>query len=253
MILLARRLAVTAAMATAVLAVLVPAESLATHARPQGATPKYDSLVLYYNECTSPTLAHDTEAPKVSSCPSPTTSSWLTVGTPDHNSLPAQSAGSVRIAVCPVTGCLAPDVAVTTRMTDVRCSKALSETTPSACSGGAAFGAYMGSVETNIDMKITDHCNSPVHDGVCPAPPGTPATSEHASFRIITQCTFLSPTVGSTCQVSTTLNAQVPGAVQGGYRSNVESVTTIEDGGSDGDADTTLDNRRFATEGFFVP
>jgi hypothetical protein len=59
--------------------------------------------------------------------------------------------------------------------------------------------------------------------------------------------------VGSTCQITTTLNAQIPGSVQGGYRSNVESVTTIDDGGPDGDGDTTADNRRFATEGFFVP
>jgi len=238
-------------MVTAAL-VLLPAASFASHARPQGATPKYDALVLYYQECTTPNFAHDTPAPKAPSCTGPVTPGWLTVGTADYNGLPTQFNGFVRMSVCPASGCAGSDVRVTSHMTDVRCTKALFEVDPGHCSG-SAFGAYMGSVATNIDMKITDHCNSPVNDGICPAVPGTPATSQHATFAITTLCTPVGPSPGATCDITTTLNAQVPGAVQGGYRGNVEAFTTIDDGGSDGNASTTIDNKRFATEGFFVP
>ena len=252
MILSARRIAISAALATAVVLGVLPTNSLATHARPQAATPKFDPLVLYYRDCTPPDVAHDTTAPKPGSCTFPSTASWLTVGTADFNSLPTQFVGSVRLTVCPAGGCAGPDLRVASHMTDVRCSKALFDTTPSLCSG-VLFGPYTGSVATNIDMKITDHCNSPVNDGVCPAPPGTPATSVHATFAIGTPCANVGPGIGSTCDITTSLNAQVPGAVQGGYRANVESVTTIDDGGSDGNYGTPADNRRFATEGFFVP
>jgi hypothetical protein len=141
---------------------------------------------------------------------------------------------------------------VVSQMTDVRCNKSLFDTNPALCSG-VTFGPYLGSVSTNIDMKITDHCNSPVNDGVCPATPGTPATSQHATFAIGTPCAAAGSGIGSTCAITTSFNAQVAGAIQGGYRGNVESVTTIDDGGSDGNYGTPIDNRRFATEGFFVP
>jgi|SRR4051794_35147731 hypothetical protein len=236
---------------------LVAAASLATtasanHPRPQGATPKYDPLVLYFNECSAPNLAHDTPAPKAPSCGASTTPGYLTVGTPDYDSLAAQFVGSVRLNVCPVAGCTGSDVKVTVKMTDVRCGKDIATASPGLCVGGA-FGPYVGSVATNIDMKITDHCNSPVNDGVCPPAPGATATSQHALFAITTPCANAGPTIGAACAVTTTLNAQVPGAVQGGYRSNVESFTTIDDGGADGNASTVIDNKRFATEGFFVP
>ena len=60
--------------------------------------------------------------------------------------------------------------------------------------------------------------------------------------------------IGSTCNLSTTLNAAFPGASRGGKRSIWElDAVRIYDGGADGDGDTTADNTVFARPGIFIP
>ena len=62
------------------------------------------------------------------------------------------------------------------------------------------------------------------------------------------------PTIGSTCAISTTADAIVPGQVTENGRSNWElGQIKVYDGGSDSDADTTADNTLFMDEGIFVP
>jgi hypothetical protein len=60
--------------------------------------------------------------------------------------------------------------------------------------------------------------------------------------------------IGSTCSLSTTVNALIPGLVVAGARSNWEfGQVRLYDGGSDGDGDTQGDNTLFAAQGLFVP
>jgi hypothetical protein len=235
------------------LALVLAGSALATHARPKGASPKREALVLAYNDCGAPNVAHNTDAPKAPSCTAPTQKSeWLTVGTPDYNGLAVDFVGFVRLDVCPVSGCAGPDVKLQSNMTGVRCSKSLAVSAKGVCPA-AEFGPYTGTVATNIFMKFTDHCNAPVNSPPCPAPPGLPATSVVAVFPVTTPCANPGGGAGGVCQIATTLNAVVAGTIQSGQRMNVESTVAVDDGGSDGNATTTVGNESFATEGFFVP
>ena len=63
-----------------------------------------------------------------------------------------------------------------------------------------------------------------------------------------------STSTGSTCNLNTSLNAFIPGAVQDGKRAIWElHAVRIFDGGADGDGDTTADNTVFARPGVFIP
>ena len=59
---------------------------------------------------------------------------------------------------------------------------------------------------------------------------------------------------GSSCTLTTTANAIVPGLVKDSKRAiwQIDQVR-VNDGGADGDADTTAPNTLFATQGIFVP
>jgi hypothetical protein len=73
-------------------------------------------------------------------------------------------------------------------------------------------------------------------------------------FPVNSSCTATADTtVGSTCQVTTTANATVPGAVVAGNQGNVEvGQLQIFDGGADG-AVGSADNSVFAVQGIFIP
>jgi hypothetical protein len=243
-------------LALSLFAVAFVATAAAQHVRPKGGTPKLDPLVIAYKDCASATLAHDMSAPKQPSCPASgagnsQTSGYLTAGTPDYNGLPANFTGNVRMDVCPVPGCAAPDIKVGVVLKDVRCNKDLASVTPAVCVGGA-FGPYVGSVKAKILMKTTDHCNTPVFQTTCPASPGTSATTQAVPFEIDMLCTDPGTGVGSTCQASTTYNAVLAGSIQSGQKMNVETTVTVDDGGADGNA-STAPNTLYATEGVFVP
>jgi hypothetical protein len=60
--------------------------------------------------------------------------------------------------------------------------------------------------------------------------------------------------VGSTCELSTTLDSLVPGAAVERSRAIWElAQVRLDDGGPDGDAGTTAGNEPFAVQGVFVP
>ena len=59
---------------------------------------------------------------------------------------------------------------------------------------------------------------------------------------------------GSTCTLSTTANAIVPGLVMDTKRAIWQmGQVQVYDGGPDGDADTTAGDTLFAVQGIFVP
>jgi hypothetical protein len=101
---------------------------------------------------------------------------------------------------------------------------------------------YSGELSADAGLRITDKLNSP-----SPGGPGA-ATVQDSSFPVTVPC------ASSSCSVSTTANALVPGAVLEGKRAIWQlGQVKVYDGGSDGLASTTADNTLFMDQGVFVP
>jgi hypothetical protein len=81
-----------------------------------------------------------------------------------------------------------------------------------------------------------------------------PSTVQDFDFSATIPCAATPDTaVGSTCSISTTFNALMPGAVTEGNRAIWElGQVQVFDGGPDGDVGTQP-NMLFATQGIFVP
>lgn len=220
----------------------------ASHPRPKAASPKRDSLVIAYAQCTSPNSAHGPSLGTPSCAPPTPTSAWLTVGDPAGNGNGANFVGSSRITYCTAAKCGVPDIRMVLSLVDVRCTTALATATPGVCPGGP-FSAYTGSVRVRYLWRITDHCNLP-GPGACG---GTAATLlDVPPFAFNMPCVPGGPAVGATCGITTTANTVLPGAIVGGQRMNIRSHVEIDDGGMDGNANTGPDTL-FVEEGIFVP
>jgi hypothetical protein len=95
-------------------------------------------------------------------------------------------------------------------------------------------------------LRITDRNNTPS--------PGN-ATSQDSPLHVPVSCTATgSATLGSDCNLSTTVNSLYPGAITAGQRA-VWQLGQVKayDGGVDGLASTVADNTLFLTEGIFIP
>ena len=82
-----------------------------------------------------------------------------------------------------------------------------------------------------------------------------PGTATDVPFSFAVPCAATPDnSIGSTCSVTTTANAVLPGTVRESKRS-VWQLGQFElyDGGSDGDADTPAGNTLFAEQGLFLP
>jgi hypothetical protein len=219
------------------------------HVRPQGATPILASMAIAYNPAGCTNRTHGGGLPFPSCNPPVMSSPNITVGTPPANGAPAQGTGSIRIDVCPVTGCAAPNVRLEGHATDVRCKAG----TVACGSVNTADGPdYTGELEGNAQVRITDHNND---NGTC----GTnvackTATVQDIPFPVITPCTATaSAGIGSNCDIVTTANAVVPNAVTPNAQGNVNiGQIQVTDGGTDGVAGTP-GNALFSTQGIFVP
>lgn len=234
-------------------ALTVSSVALATHARPRGATPKLDALVIDYRPCPAGGAPNTHGMPlAVPSCPPVKMSPFLTVGTPDVNGVAAMNAGVVRqdVVLAP------PDITVNANMTDIRCEPPL----PAAVCvpNGPGPPAYTGSTEILVPIDITDHCNYPGAPAGCPAPPpGLASTvSMTVTLRFGMPCAIVAPGVGSTCSTSTSWNAIIPGVIPpaaAGTRMNIEvQQVSVTDGGPDGNAGTAP-NQPFAISGLWSP
>jgi hypothetical protein len=206
--------------------------------RPKAASPLHVSLVPSYEECTSPDRFHG--PPLASpSCSSPQQASQhLTIGTPDSNGREARSVGSLRYAVRGGDPSAAPDEAdvnVRLEITDVRRQADLED--------------YSGEVEAVVEVGITDRFN-----GVGVGGDTSAATVITFPFPVTAACTpTASTSVGSTCEVTTSFDALVPGAIAEGKRAIwALGQARVFDGGSDGTT-ATHPNTLFAVQGLFVP
>jgi hypothetical protein len=204
--------------------------------RPRGATPLRASLAPAYKPCAAAS-ANRTHGPSLAhpSCNPPTqVSDWLTVGTPDANGATANSVGSVLMSVItgdPATPADESDVRVAASLTDVRNKAALTD--------------YAGQLQAKLALRLTDRQSGPSA--------GEPATGDTVLNITVPCATTASTSVGSTCSVTTTVDALFPGAVPEGRRS-IWGVGSVEvyDGGSDGVV-STAPNTLFADQALFVP
>jgi hypothetical protein len=202
-----------------------------TYPRPRGATPFKTFLVPAYKACTAPDRMHGAPL-SFGSCSAPQqTSSYLTVGTPDSNGLAASARGFMQYTTIvgnPSTPANEADVQIEVSIVGVLNK---SDRSP-----------YSGELSADAGLRITDKLNSP-----SPGGPGA-ATVQDSSFPVTVPC------ASSSCSVSTTANALVPGAVLEGKRAIWQlGQVKVYDGGSDGLASTTADNTLFMDQGVFVP
>jgi Tol biopolymer transport system component len=207
--------------------------------RPKGATPVRASLVAAYKQCSAPNSSHGSPLDSPSCAPPVQASSYLTVGTPDANGQAPNAIGSVRMRAFSCPACVGPgpnaDVRLDVSITDVRKKSDLDD--------------YDGELQADASLRITDRNNTPNPGG-----PG-PGTVSDTHFPYSVPCATTSDTtVGSTCSVSTSANAVLPGAVLAGMRA-IWALGQIQvyDGGADGSASTTADNTPFMDEGVFIP
>ena len=209
------------------------------YARPKGATPMRASLVPAYRQCTSGNRTHGAPLSFPSCNPPQQSSSYLTLGTPDSNGAGANGVASVLYRVKATSP---SDVLISASLTDVRCKLPVSTTCGS--SNTAAGPDYTGQLQVKQVLRITDKDYSPSDSG----------TTQDSPFPITVPCaTTVSTVVGSTCAVSTSANALVPGAVTAGNRAIwALGQVQVYDGGASGTAGSpgaTL----FMDEGIFIP
>ena len=223
-----------------------PAAS-ATHARPKGATPKYNPLVIAYKQCTaaSATLVHRVPIGPAA-CPASATtqvSPWVTVCEPGAWGCPANFVSVARIDV----QLSPPDLKLKFWASDVRCSPALS----APCGTQAPRPLYGGELQVVWNMRITDHCNAASPPSGCGSP-AVAGTMTDVPFPVTTPCSTTLVPPANNCTVTTTANTVVPGTFIALSRSNIETHVHVDDGGADATA-ATAPNTTFASEGVFLP
>lgn len=183
--------------------------------RPRGATPMRVALVPGYQECTGGNRQHGGPLNVLSCNPPNQSSGVLTVGTGDANGFSPQSISSARFIVKP------GDFQITASVTDVRCLA-----TNTACPGGSG-SAYTGKVLVQNQLRITDKYNG--------SPANESATTEDFPLQVPVTCAFVSSTIGGACNITTTMNALITGAVTAGQRANWElGNTEVLDAGPNG-------------------
>ena len=207
------------------------------YARPAGASPLRVSLVPAYRACSAPDREHGPPLAFGSCNPPELRSDHLTVGTPDANGNAVASVGMMKFGVFPgnpSTGADEADVNVTFSVTDVRRSSDEAD--------------YTGQLQAVATVRITDRDNE-----LTPGGGDDPATVSDFPFPATVPCVATPAAAGATCELNTTLDALVPGAVKEQDRSiwQMEAIQVF-DGGSDGLASTSP-NTLFARQGIFIP
>jgi hypothetical protein len=232
----------------AVVCLLAATSAPATHPRPKSASPIRMSLVPAYAECTAPNRMHGPPLAFPSCNPPTQTSAQATVGTPDAYGGGANASGFLRLKYVPDLDPSPPDILIDIALNDVRCVP-----TGARCGTANASGAadYEGEMRLSFGVRNTDHDNATAPGGGTDA-----ATVEDFAIDLpVWACVQSGSTsTGSTCNYSTSLLANIPGALENGKRAIWElDAVRIFDGGVDGDGDTAGDNTVFARPGVFIP
>jgi hypothetical protein len=227
--------------------VCVSPVAAAPYARPRGATPTLVPLVPAYRSCSATSANSSHGAPLAyKSCAPPVQSSpYLTLGTPDAigNGAAANGIGTVGYRVKINPDPTPDDVLINVSTTDVRCTPL-----ETACGGTNAVGGadYTGQLQATVPLRITDDLNG-----------GVQGTVQDTSFPVTVSCGATAGTsIGSTCAVSTSANAVLPGSAQTDSQPDnaiweLGQVQVFDGGvqGTAGASDATL----FEDQGVFVP
>jgi hypothetical protein len=235
---------------------LVAAPAQATHPRPAGASPLRMPLVPAYAACAAPNRTHGPPLAFASCNPPAQTSAQATVGTPDAFGGAASAASHLRLwRQIPGQAPDDSDILIYIALNDVRCVP-----TGARCGAANASGPadYLGEMRFSFTVRLTDHFNATAPGGGTDAATAQEFTIDQASIAGATLAWACaesgSTSTGSTCNLYTSLNATIPGAVREVKRALwALDAVRIFDGGADGDGDTTADNTVFARPGIFIP
>jgi len=212
--------------------------------RPKGATPLYTPLTIAMKPCTSPNATHDAPFSHPTCTPALPLSKNLTVGEPLVNGKASNFVGSLRLASVP------GDAQVDISLKDVRCARFLSLSSPAAygtCAGGP-LSDYTNYLGLQLELQITDRASGGRAGTLQPSEVTFPAYISPSGFI---PCTATADTtIGSTCSVSTTLNAWIPGLIVAGKRASWEFQGAKV---LDGDHADTAQGQTFAVPGTFHP
>jgi glucose/arabinose dehydrogenase len=205
------------------------------YARPKSAAPTVVSLVPSYDPCASPNRTHGPPLAHPSCNPPSQASDNLTVGTADANGRAPNSVGYLKYNVLlgnPGTPADEADVSFQFGFSDVR--------------SAGSFADYGGELQPRATIRITDRGNGPATNEA--------GTVQDLVLPATVPCTLTADTnVGSTCNLTTTLDALTPSLVRESARTIWElGPVEVMDGGPDGDVDTPT-NQVFARQGIFVP
>jgi hypothetical protein len=216
----------------------------ATHPRPAGATPIRVSLVPAYNPCAAPNRTHGPPLAFPSCNPPAQSSDFVTVGTPDANGAPASSIGSFTLKYSTTSS---DNLTVSASISDVRCK---SGTTACGNANAADGPDYVGELEADMTIRVTDHFNA-----VAPGGGTDTATVIDIPNPVRMFCASTANTsTGGVCNFITG-PCPVDGcsSVRDGDRT-VAGIGQIRvsDGGADGQVGTD-DNTLFAVQGIFIP
>jgi hypothetical protein len=233
-------------LAMACLLTATPAQ--ASHPRPKTASPIKMSLVPAYAACAAPNRTHGPPLAFASCNPPAQTSAQATVGTPDAFGGAANATSHLGLwRQVPGQAPDDTDILIDMALNDVRCVP-----TGARCGAANASGPadYSGEMRFSFTFRLTDHFN-----GTAPGGGTDAATVEDFTTDSAWACVQSGSTsTGSTCNLYTSLNATIPGAVREVKRAVWElDAVRIYDGGADGDGDTTADNTVFARPGIFIP
>jgi hypothetical protein len=220
------------------LAVGVTSIGRATHIRPKSATPIREALIPGHNPCGAPNRTHSAPLAFPSCNPPVNTSPYLTTGTPDNNTLPANMASLVKLDMI-----LSPaDMQLQAVLNDQYCKGTFAGPCTST---GEALRDFVGGLNVHFEFRITDHWNPSATDT---------ATMIDIPIDWPVSCVAVGPgTPGGQCNALTGLNALIPGAVVSTRRMSWEVLQLyVQDGGSDGNAATTP-NDTWMVRGLFQP
>jgi hypothetical protein len=239
-----RAVLLVAGLASACLLLTAPVQ--ATHPRPKGATPFRVPLVPVYNSCSAPNRTHGPPLAFPSCNPPRQASSYLTVGTPDANGAPANSAGFFRLTVDPSNP--VTNIVTNAELTDVRCNSAALR--PCGNSNTAGGPDYVGELQAQMTVRLTDHDNAPAPGG------GTEAATvvDIPNPVTFTCAATADPSIGGACKFTQGM-CPVDGcsSVEDGDRTVAAlSQVRVMDGGPDGQV-LSADNTVFAAQALFVP
>ena len=212
-------------------------------------SPMRVSLVPAYSQCTAPNRTHGPPLASASCNPPVPSSSQLTLGSAGRERRPPNFVG-----FCPLYGAgRGPRAArttptwVTSSLYDVRCRP-----TGASCGSANAAGPadYTGQLQATVEVRITDRLNGP---------PGWRHGGGHGPGRLAVADSFpCAPTaataIGSTCSLTTTVDAITPGLGAGGQAGDLGARPGAGERRRAGRRRATPPpNTLFATQGVFVP